>query len=140
MFSKSQHAIRKSFNAQRCLVKIIEKWCKTLDKGSQTGRVLIKLSKAFDFITHYLLIAENLDAYGVNKSSPEFVHSYLEAGEQRIKVNPSHSFWEMILSGVPQGSILGPLQFNISIYDMFFKTENIDFAGTTTFTLYSLIL
>ena len=129
LFSKFQCGFRKGFNAQHCLLVIIEKWRKTLDKGGATGAVLTYLSKAFDCIDHNLLIAK-LDAYGFDKQSIDFLHSYLTKCKQRTKVDSAYSSWEMLLSGVPQGSMLGPLVFNIYICDMFFETpKNIDFAG-----------
>ena len=129
LFSKFQYGFRKGFNAQHCLLGMIEKWPKTLDKGGETGAVLAGLSKTFDCIDHNLLIAK-LDAYGFEKQSIDFLHSYLTKRKQRTKVDSAYSSWEMLLSGIPQGSILGPLLFNIYICDMFFKTpKNIDFAG-----------
>ena len=131
LFSKFQCGFRKGFNAPPCLLAMIEKWRKTLDKGGETGAVLTDLSKAFDCIDHNLFIAK-LDAYGFEKQSIEFLHSYLTKRKQRTKVDSAHSSREMLLSGVPQGSILGPLLFNIYICDMFFETpKNIDFAGYT---------
>ena len=76
VFSKFQCGFRKGFNAQHCLLTMVEKWHKTLDEGGETGAVLTNLSKAFDCIDHNLLIAK-LNAYGFEKRSLEFTHSYL---------------------------------------------------------------
>ena len=129
LFSKFQCGFWKGFNVQHCLLAMIEKWRKTLDKGGETGAVLTDLSKAFDCIDHNLLIAK-LDAYEFEKQSIDFLHSYLTKRTQRTKVDSAYSSWEMLLLGVPQGSTLGPLLFKIYICDMFFETlKNIDFAG-----------
>ena len=64
---------------------MVEKWRKTLDEGGETGAVLTDLSKAFDCIDHNLLIAK-LNAYGFEKRSLEFTHSYLTKRKQRTKM------------------------------------------------------
>ena len=87
------------------------------------------LSKAFDCIDHNLLIAK-LDAYGFEKQSIYFLHLYITKRKQRMRVDSAYSSREMLLSAVPQGSMLGPVLFNIYICDMFFEMpKNIDFAG-----------
>ena len=98
---------------------MVEKWRKTLDGGGETGAVLTDLSKAFDCIDHNLLIAK-LNAYGFDKQSINFIYSYLTKRKQRTKVDSAVSSWEILFSGVPQSSVLGPLLFNIYICDMFF--------------------
>ena len=94
IFSKFQCGFRKGFNAQHCLLAMVEKWRKTLDGGGETGAVLTDLSKAFDCIDHNLLIAK-LNAYGFEKQSINFIYSYLSKRKQRAKVDSVVSLWEI---------------------------------------------
>ena len=61
-------------------------------------------------------------------SAMRFVHSYLKNYMQRTKINSEYSYWEEIMFGIPEGSILGPLLFNIFLCDLFLIMENIDIA------------
>ena len=75
------------------------------------------LSKAFDCIPHDLLIAK-LHAYGSSFETLTFLNSYLRNLKQCVKINNTCSDFLKILSGVPQGSILGPILFNIFLNDL----------------------
>ena len=76
------------------------------------------LSKAFDCLIHDLLLAK-LNAYGFDYMSIKLLYSYLTERFQRVRVNSNYISWSKILFGVPQGSILGPLLFNIYLSDLF---------------------
>ena len=113
-----QCGFRKNMSAQNCLIFMLEKWRNCLDKKGTTGVLLTDLSKAFDCLKHDLLIAK-LNAYGFGYNAIKLLFNYLTERSQRVRINSNYSSWNKILFGVPQGSILGPLLFNIYLSDLF---------------------
>ena len=96
--------------------------------GGALASILNDLSKAFDCLPHDLLIAK-LYAYGFKKRSLNLLFSYLKNRKQRFCLNNTYSEWIDILLGVPEGSILDPLLFNIFLCDLFLFLHDIPVAN-----------
>ena len=126
---------RKGYSTQYALINLLQKWQKCLDASDGiVGTLLMDLSKAYDCVNHDLIIAK-LEAYGVGENSLRLIQNYLSQRQQRVKVGLSFSEWLEIILGIPQGSILGPILFNIFINDLLLfikETDICNFADDTT--------
>ena len=131
---------RKGYNTQHVLLRLMNKLNTSLDKRQKVGLFMMDLSKAFDFVPHDLLIAK-LDAYGFERDALQLIYSYLKDRKQRVKINADYSSWKEIFSGVPQGSVLGPLLFNLFLNDIYFfvDKENLhNYADDNTLSVVDL--
>ena len=128
LLANKQYRFRKGFSSQYCLLVMLEKFKEVIDRGNQFGTLLTDLSKTFDWIDHKLVIVK-LHEYGVSSSALNIISSYLKHRTQRTKINDCFSARSNIEYGVPQGSILGPLLFNINMIDLFYKCEENDIAN-----------
>ena len=90
IFSKYQYRFRKGFSTQQCLLALLEKWKRSIDRGKVFGTLLTDLSKAFDCLHHDHLIVK-LNTYGFSLSALRLIYDYLSNRKQRRRINNSCS-------------------------------------------------
>ena len=129
----------KNYSTQHVITRLVEEWREHLDENFVAGAVLTDLYKAFDCIAHDLLIAK-LGANGFSDTAMRYVYLYLSNRKQCVRINNTCSNYQKIISGVPQGSILGPIFFNLSINDLLFSLSNVslhNFADANTLSAFA---
>jgi hypothetical protein len=115
--SQSQHGFRKGRSCETQLALFISDIAKAADKGVRTDAVFLDFKKAFDTVSHTKLI-QKLIAYAINEKVVNWIKSLLENRTQRVALDGILSDEVEITSGVPQGSVLGPILFLIYINDI----------------------
>lgn len=121
-----QHGFIRGRSCATQLVLTHHQWTKALDDGLQVDVVFLDFSKAFDRVSHDILLLK-LCNFGISGSLLRWCEDYLTHREQRVVIEGQSSAWSVIPSGVPQGSLLGPLFFVIFISDL----PNVVMPGNT---------
>ena len=109
-----QFGFRKKSSCELALLAAQDKWLQDMDSGAYVGAIMIDMAKAFDSVQHNLLL-EELTTIGCSENAVNWFTSYLSNRKQRVRVGHITTPWKAISKGVPQGSSLSPLLFNIFV-------------------------
>ena len=112
-----QYGFRKGRSTQHAIITLVDKITKSQDMGDIVIAILIDLKKAFDTVDHKILLRK-LNAYGIRGNMLKWFESYLSNRTQYVVFDGEKSDTNSIKCGVPQGSILGPLLFILSVNDI----------------------
>lgn len=114
LFSSNQYGFQPGYTTTDCLIDRIKGITISLDQGNYVVSLFLDLSKAFDTVNHLILL-EKLNYYGLQQREVYWFRPYLCSRIQQICVNGVKSDFHLIFSGIPQGSISGPLLFLVYI-------------------------